>query len=224
MLLGIDYPKFSTYYLGAKRQEYLRSHCQYDPGSMMPTWFHQHGSIHILASFSPAESVVRAFPAFREYSAARPSPCFQDHQPWPTAGWAGERSPQSGAGQAWVTSLKATWFNLIPPGGQDLVATWLHLLLIWERRPWCGLADCHDGGSRSLKLTPWSRLPQQRRLLLPPLHWTLQHFLHFSPAACCQVWIKQLGRCDRETIELANNSNDSIVRTAGRASKKDVRK
>ena len=31
--------------------------------------------------------------------------------------------------------------------------------------------------------------------------------------------LTKLGRCDRETIELANNSNDSIVRTAGRASK-----
>ena len=31
--------------------------------------------------------------------------------------------------------------------------------------------------------------------------------------------LTKLGRCDRETIELANNSNDSIVRTAGRESK-----
>ena len=31
--------------------------------------------------------------------------------------------------------------------------------------------------------------------------------------------LTKLGRCDRETIELADNSNDSIVRTAGRASK-----
>ena len=31
--------------------------------------------------------------------------------------------------------------------------------------------------------------------------------------------LTKLGRCDRETIELANNSNDSIVRAAGRASK-----
>ena len=31
--------------------------------------------------------------------------------------------------------------------------------------------------------------------------------------------LTKLGRCDRETIELANHSNDSIVRTAGRASK-----
>ena len=31
--------------------------------------------------------------------------------------------------------------------------------------------------------------------------------------------LTKLGRCDRETIELANNSNDSIVRTAGRTSK-----
>ena len=31
--------------------------------------------------------------------------------------------------------------------------------------------------------------------------------------------LTKLGRCDRETIELANHSNDNIVRTAGRASK-----
>ena len=31
--------------------------------------------------------------------------------------------------------------------------------------------------------------------------------------------LTKLGRCDRETIELANNSNGSIVRTAGRESK-----
>ena len=31
--------------------------------------------------------------------------------------------------------------------------------------------------------------------------------------------LTKLGRCDRETIELANHSNDSIVRTAGRESK-----
>ena len=31
--------------------------------------------------------------------------------------------------------------------------------------------------------------------------------------------LTKLGRCDRETIEWANNSNDSIVRTAGRVSK-----
>ena len=31
--------------------------------------------------------------------------------------------------------------------------------------------------------------------------------------------LTKLDRCDRETIELANYSNDSIVRTAGRASK-----
>ena len=31
--------------------------------------------------------------------------------------------------------------------------------------------------------------------------------------------LTKLGRCDRETIKLANNSNDSIVRTAGRTSK-----
>ena len=31
--------------------------------------------------------------------------------------------------------------------------------------------------------------------------------------------LTKLGRCDRETIELANNSNDSFVRTAGRESK-----
>ena len=29
----------------------------------------------------------------------------------------------------------------------------------------------------------------------------------------------KFGKCDRETIELANNSNDSIVRTTGRVSK-----
>ena len=38
-------------------------------------------------------------------------------------------------------------------------------------------------------------------------HWTTRNKL------------TKLGRCDRETIELANNSNDSIVRTAGRTSK-----
>ena len=31
--------------------------------------------------------------------------------------------------------------------------------------------------------------------------------------------LTKLGRCDRETIELANHSNDNIVRTAGRARK-----
>ena len=31
--------------------------------------------------------------------------------------------------------------------------------------------------------------------------------------------LTKLGRCDRETIELANNSKDSIVRTTGRVSK-----
>ena len=31
--------------------------------------------------------------------------------------------------------------------------------------------------------------------------------------------LTKLGRCDRKTIELANHSNDNIVRTAGRASK-----
>ena len=31
--------------------------------------------------------------------------------------------------------------------------------------------------------------------------------------------LTKLGRCDRETIELANYSNDGIVRTAGRTSK-----
>ena len=30
--------------------------------------------------------------------------------------------------------------------------------------------------------------------------------------------LTKLGRCDRETIELANNSNASIVRTVGKAS------
>ena len=38
-------------------------------------------------------------------------------------------------------------------------------------------------------------------------HWTTRNKL------------TKLGRCDRETIEWANNSNDSIVRTAGRVSK-----
>ena len=38
-------------------------------------------------------------------------------------------------------------------------------------------------------------------------HWTTRNKL------------TKLGRCDRETIELANNSNDSIVRTAWRACK-----
>ena len=30
--------------------------------------------------------------------------------------------------------------------------------------------------------------------------------------------LTKLSRCDRETIQLANNSNNSIVRTAGRVS------
>ena len=38
------------------------------------------------------------------------------------------------------------------------------------------------------------------------------------PKLCCNKLTK-LGRCDRETIELANHSNDNIVRTAGRVSK-----
>ena len=216
MFLGIYYPKFThilprsqkTGMFAVSLPVWSREH---DSNMIPPTWQHPHFGFFLSGGVcGPSVSCLQRIFCGATITVLPRSSTVTHRR------MSGREKPTV---RGWPGLSHQLESHLIPPGGQDLVATWLHLLLIWEQRPWCGLADCHDGGSRSLKLTPWSRLPQQRRLLLPPLHWTLQHFLHFSPAACCQVWIKQLGRCDRETIELANNTNDSIVRTAGKASK-----
>ena len=67
--------------------------------------------------------------------------------------------------------------------------------------------------------------------LITLLHWGREIYFgqaHFDGQRQCidgmlvafkRNKLTKLGRCDRETIEWANNSNDSIVRTAGRVSK-----
>ena len=208
------------------------SHCQYDPGSMMPTWFHQPANMAASTfwllslrrslwseRFLPSENILRRDHHRASKITNRDPPQDEREREAHSPGLAGLESP------AWKPP-DSTWFHLIPPDSTWWPGFSRHLIapaadmraktlvwfgwLSWWRIEVSQAHSMVSTSSAAASSPPANPLEAPQPLsalftssLLPGLDKT-------SSQSSVDAIEKQIN---------TNDSNDSIVRTAGRASK-----